>query len=50
MAKGDIVTREVNYAGRACALKAFIAEPAAASSSPAAIVAAGMVGAKRPHP
>jgi carboxymethylenebutenolidase len=38
MAKGDIVTREVTYAGRACALKAFVAEPADAESSPAAIV------------
>ena len=38
MATADIVTRETNYAGRACALKAFIAEPAAAMSSPAVIV------------
>ena len=38
MAKGDIVTREVTYAGPACALKAFVAEPADAESSPAAIV------------
>ena len=34
----DIVTREVSYAGRACTLKAFVAEPAGAESSPAAIV------------
>ena len=38
MAKEDIVTREVSYAGRACELKAFAAEPAAAESSPAVIV------------
>ena len=38
MAKGDIVTREVTYAGRACALKAYVAEPVDAESSPAAIV------------
>jgi len=38
MAKEDIATREVSYAGRACALKAYVAEPAAAESSPAAIV------------
>jgi carboxymethylenebutenolidase len=38
MAKEDIVMREVSYAGRACALKAYIAEPAAAKTSPAAIV------------
>ena len=38
MAKGDIVTREVSYAGRACGLKAYVAEPAAAETSPAAIV------------
>ena len=40
MAKEDIVTREVSYAGRACELKAFVAEPVAAESSPAAIVSA----------
>ena len=38
MAKGDIITREVTYAGPACTLNAFIAEPADADSSPAAIV------------
>jgi carboxymethylenebutenolidase len=38
MANTDIVTREVNYTGRACALKAFAAEPAAAESAPAVIV------------
>jgi carboxymethylenebutenolidase len=38
MAKGDIITREVTYAGPACALNAFVAEPADADSSPAAIV------------
>ncbi len=38
MAKGDIVTREVTYQGRACALKAYVAEPAGTLSSPAAIV------------
>ena len=38
MAKGDIITREVTYPGPACALNAFVAEPADADSSPAAIV------------
>jgi len=38
MAKADIVTREVSYAGQACALKAYVAEPAGVESSPAAIV------------
>jgi len=38
VATKDIVTREVSYAGRACTIKAFIAEPAGAESSPAAIV------------
>ena len=38
MATEAIVTREVSYAGRACAIKAFVAEPAAAESSPATIV------------
>ena len=38
MAKGDIITREVTYAGPACALNAFVAEPADADSSPTAIV------------
>ncbi|HWJ40373.1 MAG TPA: dienelactone hydrolase family protein [Candidatus Limnocylindrales bacterium] len=38
MAKGDIVTREVTYAGHACSLKAYVAEPVDAESSPAAIV------------
>jgi len=38
MAKGNIITREVTYAGPACMLKAFVAEPADAASSPAAIV------------
>ncbi len=28
MANKEIVTREVTYAGRACALKAYVAEPA----------------------
>ncbi len=38
MAKEDIVTREVSYPGDACTLKAYVAEPAAAESSPAVIV------------
>ena len=38
MAKGDIVTREVTYMGPACALKAYVAEPASAETSPAVIV------------
>jgi carboxymethylenebutenolidase len=38
MAKGNIITREVTYAGPACTLNAFVAEPADAESSPAAIV------------
>ena len=38
MANKDIVTREVTYAGRACALKAYVAEPAGVEPSPAAIV------------
>ncbi len=38
MANADIVTREVSYAGRACALKAFVAEPAGVETAPAAIV------------
>ena len=38
MANMDIVTREVSYAGRACTIRAFVAEPAGAATSPAAIV------------
>ena len=38
MAREAIVTREVRFVGRACAIKAFVAEPAAAESSPATIV------------
>lgn len=38
MAKHDILTRDVNYAGRACTIKAYIAQPAAEESAPAAIV------------
>ena len=33
-----MVTREVSYAGNACKIKAFVAEPAIATTSPAAIV------------
>jgi carboxymethylenebutenolidase len=38
MAKQDIVTRDVSYAGRACTIKAYVAQPAAEESAPAAIV------------
>lgn len=38
MAKHDILTRDVNYAGRACTIKAYVAQPAAEESAPAAIV------------
>jgi carboxymethylenebutenolidase len=38
MANKDIVTRDVSFAGVACTIKAFVAEPAAAETSPAAIV------------
>ncbi|MGH7923192.1 MAG: dienelactone hydrolase family protein [Candidatus Binatus sp.] len=38
MTNADIVTREVTYAGRACGLKAYVAEPAGVESVPAAIV------------
>jgi carboxymethylenebutenolidase len=38
MATTDIVTREASYPGRACGLKAFVAEPAGVISSPAVIV------------
>src|ERR1700719_190748 len=38
MAKGDIVTREVIYTGRACAVRVYVAEPAGTLSSPAVIV------------
>ena len=33
-----MITREVSYAGRACTIKAFVAEPASATTSPAVIV------------
>src|SRR5260370_1901510 len=38
MATKDIVSREVAYPGRACELKAFVAEPADDGASPAVIV------------
>jgi carboxymethylenebutenolidase len=38
MANKDIVSREVAYPGRACELKAFVAEPADDGASPAVIV------------
>ena len=38
MAKGDLVTREVTYVGRACGIKAYVAEPLASDSPPAVIV------------
>jgi carboxymethylenebutenolidase len=38
VAKGDLVTREVTYVGRACGIKAYIAEPLASDSPPAVIV------------
>ena len=38
MANKDIISREVSYAGRACTIKAFVAEPAGAATSPAVIV------------
>jgi carboxymethylenebutenolidase len=38
MAKHDILTRDVNYAGRACTIKAYVAQPAAEEFAPAAIV------------
>ena len=38
MAKEDIVSREVNYPGRACTIKAYVAQPAAEESAPATIV------------
>jgi carboxymethylenebutenolidase len=38
MAKQDILTRDVNYAGRACTIKAHVAQPAAEESAPAVIV------------
>jgi carboxymethylenebutenolidase len=38
MAKHGILTRDVNYAGRACTIKAYVAQPAAEESAPAAIV------------
>jgi len=38
MAGKDIVTREVTFAGRACALKAYVAEPAGVEPSAATIV------------
>jgi carboxymethylenebutenolidase len=38
MVKEDIVTREVAYAGPACTVKAYVAQPAADESAPAAIV------------
>jgi carboxymethylenebutenolidase len=34
----DILTRDVSYAGRACTIKAHVAQPAAEESAPAAIV------------
>ncbi len=44
MATTDIVTREASYTGRACALKAFVAEPAGVMSSPAVIVVQEWLG------
>jgi carboxymethylenebutenolidase len=38
MTSKDIVTRDASYAGSACTIKAFVAEPAGAATSPAAIV------------
>jgi carboxymethylenebutenolidase len=38
VAKGDLVTREVTYVGRACGIKACVAEPLASQSPPAVIV------------
>ena len=38
MAKEDIVSREVNYPGRACTIKAYVAQPAGEESAPATIV------------
>src|SRR5271156_6145232 len=38
MANEDLVSREVTYPGRACNLKAFVAEPAANRAAPAVIV------------
>ena len=38
MATQDILTREANYKGPACEIKAFIAEPAGAGACPAVIV------------
>jgi carboxymethylenebutenolidase len=38
MARQDILTRDVSYAGRACTIKAYVAQPAADESAPAAIV------------
>jgi carboxymethylenebutenolidase len=38
MANKDIVSREVSYPGRACELKAFVAEPADDGARPAVIV------------
>ena len=38
MAKEDIVSREVAYPGLACRIKAYVAQPAAEESAPAAIV------------
>jgi len=38
MANEDLITREVTYPGRACTLKAFVAEPPAGSARPAVIV------------
>ena len=38
MTNRDIVTRDASYAGIACTIKAFVAEPAGATTAPAAIV------------
>lgn len=38
MANEDLVSREVTYQGRACALKAFVAEPANGGARPAVLV------------
>ena len=38
MANEDVVSREVTYPGRACALKAFVVEPANDGARPAVIV------------
>ncbi|HEV2170904.1 MAG TPA: dienelactone hydrolase family protein, partial [Candidatus Binatus sp.] len=38
MAKQDIVTRDVSYAGGVCTIKAHVAQPAAEESAPAVIV------------